>query len=416
MVGQYHVRHVRLFDGERVIPRTSIVIRDGVIAIIEDGGSTPAGAEEIDGTGRTLLPGLIDSHVHTWGPLERVLEKALLFGVTSELEMQCDGDGLTPVKEICAAGRSELADIRSSGFAVTVPGGHGAEYGFPVPTLSDPEHAQEFVDKRITEGADYIKIMFGDSRGGLATMSPEILRATAAAAHERGKLTLAHIESQLTAVSALEGSCDGLAHTFADTLHGDFGAFVASRHAFVVPTLTVLESICGSASGASLIKDQRVAPYLSDFDGRMLTSDFAQLNQQLGRMPPKIPREYTVAEASVRQLRAAGVPLLVGTDAPNPGTTHGASIHRELELLVNAGLSAAEALAAATSVPARIFGLRDRGRVAPGMRADLLLVEGNPAIDITHTRNIVAIWKQGVMLSRRRRYGSDTAQWHTNRV
>jgi imidazolonepropionase-like amidohydrolase len=86
MVG-YHLRHVRLFDGERVIPRTCVVIQDGAITTVGDGGSTPAGVEEIDGTGRTLLPGLIDSHVHAWGPLERVLEKALLFGVTTELEM-----------------------------------------------------------------------------------------------------------------------------------------------------------------------------------------------------------------------------------------------------------------------------------------------------------------------------------------
>jgi hypothetical protein len=237
--------------------------------------------------------------------------------------MQCDGDGLAPVNELRAADHSELADIRSSGFAVTVPGGHGAEYGFEVPTLSDPEHAQEFVDARIAEGSDYIKIIFGDSRGSLATMSSEILHVAAAAAHRRGKLTLAHIESQRTVVGALEGGCDGLAHTFADTLDDAFGAFVASRRAFVVPTLTVLENVCGSPSGASLIKDPRLAPYLSNFDRRMLSSNFAELNRQLGRVPPQLGREYLLAEASVRQLRAAGVPLLVGTDAPNPGTTHG---------------------------------------------------------------------------------------------
>jgi len=207
-------------------------------------------------------------------------------------------------------------------------------------------------------------------------------------------------------VGALEGNCDGLAHTFADELDDNFGTFVASRHAFVVPTLTVLESVCGSPSGASLVKDQRLAPYLSDFDQRMLTTDFAQFNRQLGRVLPRIQKQYSVAEASVRQLSAAGVPLLAGTDAPNPGTTHGASIHRELELLVNAGLSATEALMAATSVPSRIFGLRDRGRVAPGLRADLLLVEGNPSDDITDTRNIVAVWKKGFIVDRPRMIAS----------
>ncbi len=103
-----------------------------------------------------------------------------------------------------------------------------------------------------------------------------------------------------------------------------------------------------------------------------------------------------------------------GTDAPNPGTAYGSSMHRELELLVNAGLSAIEALAATTSVPARICGLRDRGRVAPGMCADLLLVEGNPAGDVTDTRNIVAVWKKGVLIKRRARSRNDTPQHDPN--
>jgi imidazolonepropionase-like amidohydrolase len=114
----------------------------------------------------------------------------------------------------------------------------------------------------------------------------------------------------------------------------------------------------------------------------------------------------------VRQLHAAGVPLLAGTDAPNPGTTHGASLHREL--LVNAGLTTTEALAAATSVPARIFGLRDRGRIAPGMRADLLLVEGNPVRDMTDTRNIVAVWKKGDIMRPLPRSSRNTTAFGTN--
>ena len=102
----------------------------------------------------------------------------------------------------------------------------------------------------------------------------------------------------------------------------------------------------------------------------------------------------------MRQLRAAGVPILAGSDAPNPGTAHGASMHRELELLVDSGLTPVEALRSATLVPARAFGLTDRGRVATGLRGDLVLVNGDPTTDILATRDIAGVWKRGVMIDR----------------
>jgi hypothetical protein len=109
---------------------------------------------------------------------------------------------------------------------------------------------------------------------------------------------------------------------------------------------------------------------------------------------------YAAATAAVRALKQAGVPILAGTDAGNPGVTHGISLHGELELLVQAGLTPTEALVAATSTPARIFHLDDRGRIATGLRADLLLVSGDPTSDITATRAIDGVWKQGKRIDR----------------
>ena len=105
---------------------------------------------------------------------------------------------------------------------------------------------------------------------------------------------------------------------------------------------------------------------------------------------------------AARQLARAGVPLLAGTDAPSPGATYGASLHGELELLVGAGLTPVQALTAATSNAARAFKLADRGRVERGMRADLVLVDGDPTRDILATRRIVEVWKRGVKAERAR--------------
>jgi imidazolonepropionase-like amidohydrolase len=94
------------------------------------------------------------------------------------------------------------------------------------------------------------------------------------------------------------------------------------------------------------------------------------------------------------------VPILAGTDVPATGTTYGASLHKELEHLVDAGLTPTAALAAATSAPARAFRMTDRGRIETGMRADLLLVDGDPTTQIRDTSKIVAIWKRGVRVQR----------------
>jgi hypothetical protein len=122
--------------------------------------------------------------------------------------------------------------------------------------------------------------------------------------------------------------------------------------------------------------------------------------------------DFDTARRSVTALHQAGIQVLAGTDANYPGPEgagnailnayagHGIALHHELELLVRAGLSPAAALAAATSVPAQVFGLADRGRIARGLRADLLLVDGDPYADITATRNIAAIWRNGARLHR----------------
>jgi hypothetical protein len=178
-----------------------------------------------------------------------------------------------------------------------------------------------------------------------------------------------------------------LSHSFADSApEPDFANLVAAHHAFVIPTLTVLESVSGIPSGESLTTDPRLAPYLT-------TADTANLKRSFGKPATQLSEKY--AEQTVANLKAAQVPVLAGTDAPNPGTSHGASIHRELELLVRSGLTPLEALASATSVPATIFHLDDRGMIAPGKRADLLLVRGDPTRDITATRDIVSVWKLG---------------------
>jgi imidazolonepropionase-like amidohydrolase len=386
---------VRVFDGKSVLPVADVLVVDGRIAALGPEVKAPGDAVKIDGHGKTLLPGLIDSHTHIF---PGALKQALAFGVTTELDMFSDPKADEELREEQSQGKGlDRADLRSSGVLVTAPKGHGTEYGFAIPTLASPAEAQAFVDARIEEGSDYIKIVYDDgSTYGFhtPTLSPETLKAVIAAAHKRGKLAIVHIGTLAGAREAIGDGADGLAHLFVDRApDAEFGRFVAAHHAFVVPTLTVLESIAVRPSGAALAKDPRVAPYVPAAFLSNLDKSFSLKNAP--------PMHYEGAEEAVRQLKAAAVPLLAGSDAPNPGTAHGVSLHRELELLVKAGLTPTEALAAATSTPARIFGLADRGRIAEGLRADLLLVNGDPTKDIGATVDIAGIWKAGVPFDRK---------------
>ena len=388
------VRHARVFDGETFLPATDVSVQNGVITAIGNNLKVAAGTKEIAATGDTLLPGLIDSHTHTWA---NALQQALIFGVTTELDMFSDPKFDANVRKREAAGQNlDAADLRSSGTLVTVAKGHGTEYGIPIPVLASAGDAQSFVDARIAEGSDYIKIIYDDGSaygGSIPTLKKDELAAVITAAHNRKKMAVVHIGSQDGARDAIAAGADGLAHIFEDEPPApDFVALFKQHQAFVIATLSVNESVSGKASGESLLTDPRLAPYIDEQTAANLKKAFTPRS--------KSKTNFSYALAAVRALHGAGVPILAGTDAPNPGTAHGVSIHRELELLVHAGLAPADALRSATSVPAHTFGLNDRGRIAPGLRADLLLVKGDPALDVTATRDIVAVWKTGAEAER----------------
>jgi imidazolonepropionase-like amidohydrolase len=159
------------------------------------------------------------------------------------------------------------------------------------------------------------------------------------------------------------------------------------RGVFVIPTLEMLQMACGVATGRPLLSDPHIGPRLDDAARRML--DAPGWADDSGRDC------WAHVVESMSLLRGA-TPLLAGTDAGNDGVTHGASLHRELELLVQAGLTPVEALRAATSAPTAAFrDIADRGKIAPGARADLLLVEGDPTTDILATRAIMRVYVRG---------------------
>jgi imidazolonepropionase-like amidohydrolase len=383
----FAIRNARIFNGSKTIPQADVWVENGMIKAVGEHLKVPSGVNVIDGTGKTVLPGLIDSHTHTWGP---ALKDAQVFGVTTELDMFTDYKYAAQIRKEQAEGKDlDMADLRSAGTLVTAPHGHGTEYGIPIPTITSPEEAQAFVDARIAEGSDYIKIIYDDGSAygiHIPTISKETMAAVVAAAHKRGKMAVAHIGSLQGAKDAIAAGVDGLAHLFVDLPPDhEFLSLASQHHVFVVPTLSVLASISGVPSGKALANNPRLEPYLSPTAISNLDHMFSHPSGNLKN-----------AEQAVKELEAQHTPILAGTDSPNPGTAHGVSMHGELQLLVDSGLTPTQALASATSVPAAAFHLNDRGEIAPGKRADLLLVEGNPTAQISDINNVIAVWKLGV--------------------
>lgn len=342
----------RVFDGDRLLDGLHDVTVDGrVVAAVEPSGDAvaTAGRSTVDGSGATLLPGLIDAHVHLRGTGDlAALER---WGVTTALDM-----GTWPPSLIGELRRAGSTDVRSTGAGAV--GSGSVQAGIPGrPTdsvVTDPDAGRRFVAARVAEGMDYIKVIV--DRPGPGGLDPATLEAIVEAAHGAGRTVVAHAADTRAVAVAQAAGVDVLTHAplDADLDEGAVAAVVRADRT-VVPTLVMMAGVAVAAPVPGL--------------------------------------DYRHARASVAALHRAGVPLVLGTDAnQTPGVpaniAFGESAHRELELLVEAGLTPTEALHAATGRAADRFGLPDRGRIAPGLRADLLLVDGDPTVDITATRAI----------------------------
>ncbi|MEN1926516.1 CIA30 family protein [Luteimonas qiangzhengi] len=401
----FAIRDARVFDGEGDIGIATVVVREGLIESVGADVAVPEGLPVVEGAGRTLLPGLIDAHVHAWGDARR---DAVRFGVTTAFDMHGMVDRLPQLRQqresVTDTGQ---ADLWASGYAITAPGGHGTQYGFPLPAIDADTNVEAFIGERLDEGVDFIKLIVEDMSAypgapSLPTLTPEQVTAVIGAAHAADRLAVVHASTLRDSRHAIEAGANGLVHIFADQpVDQGFIDAALKGDAFVVPTLAVLASFAAAGEGAALAADPHLGPMLT-----------AEQRATLGTVIPGVPPNDRLEQslASVRALHAAGVTILAGTDAPNPGTAHGVSMHGELELLVRAGLEPTQALAAATALPARHFGIGDRGRIVPGMRADLLLVDGDPLADITATRAIVGVWKNGYRIERDPSAGAPAAQ------
>ncbi|MGI9057949.1 MAG: amidohydrolase family protein [Ktedonobacteraceae bacterium] len=356
------ITKVKVFDGNALTDERTVVIDNGVISHATTADTT------VDGQHGTLLPGFIDCHVHLASLAQ--LAHGTQWGCTTMLDMGSQSMAVTN----SLRHRNGFADIRGAGNPASAPGGmQTTRMGYPASsTVTGPADASRFVAERVSEGADYIKVIVEDPRiMGSAALDVATIAALVEVAHQAGLKAIAHVTTIAALTNAAEAGVDILTHAPLDADADDtLARAFAARGIVSVPTLTMMRAV------ASL-------------GGRLPTHGAGV--------------DYAHARSTVSAFHRAGVPILAGTDA-NQGSAspapiqHGESLHDELGLLVEAGLTPVEALRSATVVPAEFFGFTDRGAIEAGRRADLLLIEGDPTQDIAATRAVRGVWVAGVQV------------------
>jgi imidazolonepropionase-like amidohydrolase len=394
-----------LIDGTGATPvaDSAVVIEKGRIVAAGPSAEVkiPANATTIDETGKTILPGLWDMHAHfeqvEWGPIY------LAAGVTTVRD--CGNEF-----EFIKATRDAIADGRGLGPRLLLAGivdGTG-KYTVGVNRVDTPEEAKAWVDRYHDAGFQQMKIY--------SSVKLEEVKVITQEAHRLGMTVTGHIPEGLNAFQTIEAGQDQINHVqyIADVLRAplppgasrldrakangeinlnstaaqDTLAYLKAHHIVVDPTLALMEYLTSSTAKPPASFEPGVLK---------LPVELAQPLNDVGPPSPEADvyeKQFEKYVEIVGALHKAGVPIVAGTDQTVPGY----SLHREIELYVQAGFTPMEAIQAATIVPARAMGVeKELGTIEAGKRGDLIVIHGDPLQDIHNTRNVESVVTNGVM-------------------
>jgi imidazolonepropionase-like amidohydrolase len=406
------LNHVTVINAETPpMSDMTVLITGGRIAAMgrADTITIPSGAQIIDGRGKFVIPGLMDMHNHllsgSFPPrpnLQPNLGRLLAVGVTTVFDPSIGRQEFVRLKAAAAPDSSAYARFFGTGPMLTVKGDAFADADAPRPET--PAQAEAVVKELKALGVDAIKIQRDDLswavKGSATVMPLEVVAAAVKEAHTQGLKVYAHAPLLKLAKEALGAGVDGMMHGILDEpVDAEFLSLMKKNTAVYVPTLAMFEDV-GDVTAfarrqavnwdrAKLQPPAIYAPFTNPAGARQIESFLNNAAFTKERLK--------VARANVKRVFDAGVPVVLGTDTGFPGVFLGVSTQIELELLVEAGLTPAEALRAATISAARMVGKeRDLGTVETGKFADLVILDANPLDDIRNVTRIHKVIKGGV--------------------
>ena len=432
------IRGARIFVGDgKVIESGSVLVRGGKIAEVYEGdGPDPKAlnAETVEAAGKTILPGLIDVHMHPGAPggfypdmskyatdksMLRSLAAYLYSGVTTVRSVGDGLDTILKVRSIVSSGEMLGSDLSTCGPLFTAAGGHGTEYFKDLPATvrsnlerqftripTSADEARQQVDELKKRGVDCIKAILEAGAGGRVynRLDTGLFDAIAQEAHADSLPLSVHTGDVRDVADAVQAQANSIEHgSFREKIPDALFDQMARQGIFYDPTLSVGEAFKDFAAGKTdLLKRslvQQVGPpeLLRGTEEAMGSAETEALRTSLAQYPI----DMAVAIDDLKRAHQHGVSLVTGSDAGNYLVIHGPTVQHEMQLWVRAGIPQAVALQAATWNAARLLRADTRiGSVRPGNDADLLVVDGNPLDDITATERISLVVFKGERIDR----------------
>lgn len=420
-------------DTDVVLKDATVVVKDEWILAVGPSATTPVpsdGGKIIDGHGKWLIPGLIDGHVHFFqsgnpytrpdaadfnavvpyakevarnqARLPATFKVWLASGVTSVIDV---GGPFWNFSVRDAAQKSAAAPrVETTGPLISMVDRKALDLGDPpIVKTSTPDEARALVARQLPYKPDYIKIWFIHQKGDDLAAQSAIVKATAEATHQAGLRLAVHATELEVAKEALRDGTDYLVHSvFEEPIDDEFIALMREHKALICPTLFVTNGyrIVLSGQWQATPEEQRLA------DPEILAHMNDVSTLPADKLPPRIAKLVaekkpipapTVSMQNLKKLSDAGIPIVMGTDAGNIGTLHGPSVFREMRLMQDAGLTPLQVLRSATAGGAKAMGRDDLGAIAPGKRADLVLLDADPLVDVGNLSHASAVIKGGVV-------------------
>lgn len=370
-----------------------ILVRDGRIEAVGSKVEVPAGAERIDLKGKTVIPGLINSHGHVGQTRgldtrpevhtdENVLGQLGLYaryGVTAVFSLGGDGGAGFRAREAQKTGTLDRARLYLAGTVVTA---------------MTPDEARAQVRQVARLKPDFIKLRVDDNLGTTPKMPPAAFQELIDEAHRERLRVAAHLFYLEDAKALVRAGVELLAHSVRDRdVDAELISLMKERNLCLCPTLTREVSAFAYESTPDFLSD----PYLrKEADPAVLEALSSPERQKTVRNAAAYRRALELASANLKKLSDAGVPIAFGTDSGPAGRFQGYFEHLEMELMARAGLSPMKILVAATSGAARCLGVSDSlGSIAPGKWADIVVLDKDPLADIKNARAIDSVWIAG---------------------